>query len=351
MRQFIRQYPFRVFYAIAIGTASVVWIYIMAMEVLFANLRGDGYSMFATFYETQMRIIAANPILHHHTDSVILYVATYLAMPVAFAGFFFPFAPTLAALVATWAGWGGKAVRVLIGALAPVRGAIGFQEGARIYLILAAFIAFAVGLTFLRVFMVGDADRIDGFVQHLGFFDWRYFLSAWLVAAFFNQGALLEELGWRGFALPVLIRRLGSPLAATLILGVAWALWHMPREVPTLLAGEQTLFDLLHSQVWFILSCCSMSIVATYFVNITGGSVLPVIILHGMLNFVGGMMALERVGTRTAFTPEAPLTWFAAAIVVLLLVGPNLGWKRRLEVHGGDGSTDPSLIWSKPPQS
>jgi membrane protease YdiL (CAAX protease family) len=40
-------------------------------------------------------------------------------------------------------------------------------------------------------------------------------------------GPLLEEGGWRGFALPRL-ERLHGPLVGTLILGVLWALWHLP---------------------------------------------------------------------------------------------------------------------------
>ena len=36
-----------------------------------------------------------------------------------------------------------------------------------------------------------------------------------------------EEIGWRGYMLPMMLRR-WSPFQATMILGVAWALWHAP---------------------------------------------------------------------------------------------------------------------------
>ncbi|WP_457208535.1 CPBP family intramembrane glutamic endopeptidase, partial [Nocardioides sp. P5_C9_2] len=47
------------------------------------------------------------------------------------------------------------------------------------------------------------------------------------VAMFLDAGALLEENGWRGFALPTLLRTHG-PVAASLIVGLAWASWHYP---------------------------------------------------------------------------------------------------------------------------
>lgn len=40
-------------------------------------------------------------------------------------------------------------------------------------------------------------------------------------------GAILEELGWTGFVIPELLRRRGA-LAAGLIAGLLWGLWHIP---------------------------------------------------------------------------------------------------------------------------
>jgi membrane protease YdiL (CAAX protease family) len=41
---------------------------------------------------------------------------------------------------------------------------------------------------------------------------------------------LLEEIGWRGFALPRLQAKFG-PLAGTLILAFVWAAWHDPQHM------------------------------------------------------------------------------------------------------------------------
>lgn len=40
-------------------------------------------------------------------------------------------------------------------------------------------------------------------------------------------GGALEEPGWRGFGLPVLLAR-HSPVRATLVIGLVWGVWHVP---------------------------------------------------------------------------------------------------------------------------
>ena len=53
-------------------------------------------------------------------------------------------------------------------------------------------------------------------------------------------GGAWEEPGWRGFALPRLLGK-HSPLVASLLLGIVWALWHLP----LLVNGDQHWSDLL----------------------------------------------------------------------------------------------------------
>lgn len=55
------------------------------------------------------------------------------------------------------------------------------------------------------------------------------YLGTFLMVA--TVGGGFEEPGWRGFALPRLQKR-QSPLVATLIVGLAWGIWHIPLYGP-----------------------------------------------------------------------------------------------------------------------
>lgn len=95
-----------------------------------------------------------------------------------------------------------------------------------------------------------------------------------------------EETGWRGYALPQLQKRF-SPLTSTLILAGCWAGWHIPQ------------FFALHSYkgfsagtgVGFFFGLACGAVVLTWLYNRTGGSILAVVVWHGIYNVVGGTKA------------------------------------------------------------
>jgi membrane protease YdiL (CAAX protease family) len=93
----------------------------------------------------------------------------------------------------------------------------------------------------------------------------------------FPGSALGEELGWRGFALPRLQAR-HSALAASLVVGAFWGIYHLPLFV---LGSPTRPFALF---LPFALSCVIMSIFYTWMYNGTGGSLLVVVLLHAATN-------------------------------------------------------------------
>lgn len=349
MKGVIHRRPFLSYYLLALLFATLVWGYVVAAEIRYGILH-PGESLISHFYLTRQAIIDASPILHHHADSVILFIATYVQVPVASVAFFFPFAPTMAAVIVVSVGWGWSGLQALLGAFKPTRGRISRRTALRIYGFLAVGIVVHVGITLWLVLTVDSQARFEVMLRHLGFIDWRYAVATWFVAAVFTQGALLEELGWRGYAWPVLMRSAAAPLLMAMLLGLAWALWHLPREIVTVLSGQWSTMRFLIEQGWFILACMSASVVMVYFVNATGGSVLPAIIIHGMFNFVTPMLWLDATTGQRApaamFDGWAALLWVSAAVLTVLMGGKDLAWKKRLALFGGDGRNDPANVFS-----
>jgi uncharacterized protein len=87
----------------------------------------------------------------------------------------------------------------------------------------------------------------------------------------------MEEFGWRGVALPILQRRF-TPLAASLILGVVWGVWHLPAFF---LSGTP-------QSAWgftpFLIGALAVSVIVTPLFNASGGSVLLAALFHFQLN-------------------------------------------------------------------
>jgi len=84
-----------------------------------------------------------------------------------------------------------------------------------------------------------------------------------------------EEIGWRGHLLPLLEARL-SALTASLVLGVIWAVWHVPVFCGAEIEGWA--FSLR------LLSIPAGAVMYTWLFSSTGGSVLAVTLLHAGTN-------------------------------------------------------------------
>lgn len=121
-------------------------------------------------------------------------------------------------------------------------------------------------------------------------------------------GSVGEEIGWRGFAQPLLQKRL-SLFWASIIIGVLWATWHL---WPALAPGgpaSMTLLDVVQTYVRLI----STAIIYGWIYNRTGGSLLLVMLAHAGHNIAVDLLPPT--------TQEAALLlaclYLATAIVVI----------------------------------
>lgn len=122
------------------------------------------------------------------------------------------------------------------------------------------------------VFYAGAA--VNGTAADFPFSPWYAVLPALVPALLIGP---IEELGWRGVALPLLQRRF-APLWAGLIVGVIAAVWHTPAF---LLSGTK-------QSAWafgpFFLGVVAISVILTAMFNAARGSLLVAALFHFQMN-------------------------------------------------------------------
>jgi membrane protease YdiL (CAAX protease family) len=109
-----------------------------------------------------------------------------------------------------------------------------------------------------------------------------------LVFFTFWFGPLPEEIGWRGFAQDRLQAR-WSPLLSSLVIGLVWALWHVPLFfVP---GTFQHQLGWRSPRFWiFSASLIPLSIVMTWVYNRAGRSTLAAALIHFSGNLCGALI-------------------------------------------------------------
>jgi len=258
---------------------------------------------------------------HHLYPNVVTIGRFALGEPLAWLIFLFAAAPSLAALAVSLAADGLPGARSLLARLSPFGPAATRKDAVRAWGLLLGASAVVTAGYLWSVFALGTPVQRSDVLATLGTAPLAV-LAALLVGPFLDEGGLLEELGWRGFALPLLLARGRGPFRATALLAVLWWAWHLPREVTGLLAGAP-IGRFLLVQAQFLLLCLALSIVITFFWQKTGGSALTGVFIHGVTNVWSKALSgplNEKLGT-----DSRTLVVLAAALVVLLVGGRALG--------------------------
>lgn len=213
------------------------------------------------------------------------------------------YGPTIAALMVTGMTRGGTGVRKLLGRLLIWR--VGIRWYAAAILLPAVLFMLAAQM---YVLLGGTLRANPPFSAEL-----VLMLVVSLVAHAVLNG---EELGWRGFALPRLQARYQA-LAASLILGVPWFLFHLPLF---LTAGGGVGGNQANEPVFaFLAQALAASVLATWLFNNTRGSVLLVILFHGAANTFPDLFH--------SASPDALMAWLqaivfgATAFIVVVVFG------------------------------
>jgi membrane protease YdiL (CAAX protease family) len=129
-------------------------------------------------------------------------------------------------------------------------------------------------------------------------------------------GGIGEEAGWRGFLLPATQRR-RTPVAASLVVGAIWTVWHLPALLicDTYRAMPVAMFPM------FVVGIFSASIFLTWLFRRAHRSVPVVAAFHGTYNLFSG--------TRGAAGVLAALETTAVVVAAVILVVREIRGVRR----------------------
>jgi len=137
--------------------------------------------------------------------------------------------------------------------------------------------------------------------------------------------ALGEEIGWRGFLVPEL-SRVTSYFNTSLIIGLVWAVWHIPG---ILFMGYNNGAASWYSILFFTIMITGLSFIMTW-LRLKSGSLWTAVILHASHNlFIQGFydpLTIEH-GITKYFTTE-----FGFGLAFIYSIAAYFFWKKRFKL-------------------
>ncbi len=237
-------------------------------------------------------------------------------LPYLFLGWGF----IVAAVLMTWLTLGRLAVAQLL------RRYLMWRVGWKWYLALLIIpIVMALGV-FLNAALTGvpaDFSQVMADKIRPASFSRLAFVIPFLLTDMIANG---EEIGWRGYVLPRLQAK-NSALVASLITGVIWSLWHLPKLI--------THWDWGYFAV-FLVDTTAKSVLLAWLYNGTRGSLLLVVAAHAAWNTAGIFLptasTLSSAGLG-AFALQAGIEVVLIAIIVARAGAENLSRSQPRQVQ------------------
>lgn len=227
--------------------------------------------------------------------------------PLALIGIIGAYGPSIAAVIIHWV-IDKSTVKSLLMKVLKFR--ISIKDLAVIVLIPIALYIVCLGLA---IYMIGGEGSFDPIKALSGIFSW------FILALPF--GPMGEELGWRGYMLPKLLKSYGV-IRSTVLVGLAWGVWHLA----SFTFPGAAIPSFLETNIWtiglFILNTISLSFLFTYIHLRSNGSVFYAILLHAFFNAAANV-ATDLLGEDQNFNIQLMaycLNFFLAALIGLMMI-------------------------------
>jgi uncharacterized protein len=139
-----------------------------------------------------------------------------------------------------------------------------------------------------------------------------------LVVPFFLFDAIAngEEIGWRGYILPRLQVK-QSALTASLIIGLLWGIWHIPKFLGH---WDSVAF------AWFMVDVMAKSVLLAWMYNNTKGSLLLVTLFHASFNTVGVFLPVANTITDGNLSARIIITLLEVMVAVVVISQTKTEW-------------------------
>jgi membrane protease YdiL (CAAX protease family) len=126
-----------------------------------------------------------------------------------------------------------------------------------------------------------------------------------------------EEIGWRGYALPRLAKRLGLA-GGSLVLGAVWAVWHLPLFFLPDSGSTGQSFPV------YLLQVMAMSVAMAFVYWRTNGSLLLVMLMHASVNNTTGIVPAAIGGDIVPIALRGSLVGWATVVFSWIVAMPLL---------------------------
>lgn len=150
-----------------------------------------------------------------------------------------------------------------------------------------------------------------------GMNDTTVYTASMILITFFIYQLLtsgMEEIGWRGFLLPELLKT-NDGWTASLKVGIIWSLWHLPIVLYIFHLQGMPVFAMLFSFVGFSMGIIAMSVLHTYFFVQTKSALFSVF-LHAIGNTIPLVSGLLIANAYQVAVISQLLLWVVVAIIM-----------------------------------
>ncbi len=173
---------------------------------------------------------------------------------------------------------------------------------------------------FLPVGIVLIAHTLDNIIQGQSF---NYHSNAISITPGFILmiaiGCIGEEIGWRGYLLPLLLKR-HSSLLSSVLLGILWGFWHAGDY------GEGIGFLL------FVVSTIAISIIMTWLYHKNNGNILASVLFHFFYNISASYVVfIPKTGMPTVTSRAIMAISCMIPAIILILLSPVFRTKKLLK--------------------